>query len=92
MRTAAFLPPFSVSAKPAMAAAISDGGTIFLLAIGISQSSSTECSIWICARRFAAWRSLCAMSGLSLRRNEPMTSTRSSFWISVIGMPSHGAP
>jgi hypothetical protein len=41
----------------------SDGATMVLLAIGISQSSSAECSTWICVPRLAAWRRRCAMSG-----------------------------
>ena len=39
------LPPVSKSLNDPVSAAISDGRTIFLLAIGISQSSSTECSM-----------------------------------------------
>ena len=59
---------------------------------GISESSSTECSIETCAPFFAAWRSRCASSGWSLRRKLPTTSTRSSASSSAIGMPSQGTP
>ena len=49
-----------------------------LAATGISQSSSTECSIDTCVPFFAACRSRCATSGWSLRRKLPMTSASMS--------------
>ena len=90
--TACSLAWASATATSASARANSEGATVMRPATGISGSSAALSTSRICVPRLAAWRRRWAISGWSLRRNEPTTSTRSRLSSSAMGMPSHGAP
>ena len=67
------------------------GAAVIRCATGIAQSSCTACRLITLPPRRAAWRMRGANSGWSLRRNEPITNTRSSDDSAAIGMPSQRA-